>query len=100
MDWERRHAALAVEVVYGGSGGDGAAQLRGVIYTNQKGNWHRMDDQKQQVDRWRELAELLGLPADTPAPVHEEKPKAEAPRSETPAIKAYEEPPRLVAHHP
>ena len=26
-----------------------------------------MDDQKQQEDRWRELAELLGLPSDTPA---------------------------------
>jgi hypothetical protein len=59
-----------------------------------------MDDHKQQEDRWRELAELLGLPGDTPAPAKSEKPAPPAPKPETPAIKAYEEPPALVAHQP
>ncbi len=57
-----------------------------------------MDEQKQQEDRWRELGALLGVPEDAPAPSKEEKP-AELPL-ELPAIKAYEEPPHLVAHHP
>ena len=57
-----------------------------------------MDDQKQQEERWRELAELLGLPDDAPPAVKKEPPAPPAPRPETPAIKAYEEPRSIPEH--
>jgi hypothetical protein len=58
-----------------------------------------MDDQKQQADHWRELAELLGLPDDAPAAAKKEPPAPPAP-PDTPAIKAYEEPRSIPEHGP
>jgi hypothetical protein len=58
-----------------------------------------MDDQKQQEERWRELAELLGLSDDAPPAARKETPAPPAPpMPEAPAIKAYEEP-RSIAEH-
>jgi hypothetical protein len=57
-----------------------------------------MADHKQEDDRWRELADLLGLPesgAEASKPAARPEPPAPAP--EPPAIKAYEEPPALRA---
>lgn len=57
-----------------------------------------MDDQKQQDDRWRELADLLGLSDDAPPATKKEPPAPVAPPPAAPVIKAYEEP-RSVADH-
>jgi hypothetical protein len=61
-----------------------------------------MDDQKQQEERWRGLAELLGLPdegsASAKKEAHPVAPARPEPSAATPAIKAYEEPPAVQLH--
>jgi hypothetical protein len=59
-----------------------------------------MDDQKQQEDRWRDLADLLGLSDDAPPAAKKEPPapREPAPPLDAPTIKAYEEP-RPIAEH-
>ena len=57
-----------------------------------------MDDQKQQEDHWRELAELLGLPDNAPPAAKKVPPAPPAPAPEPPVIKAYQEPRSIPEH--